>query len=233
MRIPPSGRLVLLASLALTACGAPQHPTPLSRAAAAGRLADVRALLADGAQPNPEGDECVALVGAARAGHLDVARTLIAAGARLNARDPCNNGWTALITAIHTHQMTMVEFLLEAGADPNMALPSGFTALMMAAGYGEPSVVRLLLAHGADARARTRDGRTPLNAAVGGSSDIDKFTVASCQSDTVKVLLDAAPTIRLREGWPDRFARLAARIGGCADVLRRVDAREAEFRAPR
>ena len=48
----------------------------------------------------------------------------------------------------------MVSRLLEAGADPNLALPSGETALMNCARTGDAAAVRALLARGARVDAR-------------------------------------------------------------------------------
>jgi ankyrin repeat protein len=57
----------------------------------------------------------------------------------------------------------MVELLLQAGADPNTALPGGETALMTAARTGKLDAVQALLSHGAGVRAKEgRRGQTPL-----------------------------------------------------------------------
>ena len=57
----------------------------------------------------------------------------------------------------------MVELLLDAGADPNAALPGGETALMTAARTGRVDAVRALIARGADVNATEgRRGQTAL-----------------------------------------------------------------------
>ncbi len=63
----------------------------------------------------------------------------------------CTNGNTAI-----------VELLLEAGADPNTALPGGETALMTASRTGRLGPVKALLARGADVNAREHKGQTAL-----------------------------------------------------------------------
>lgn len=103
----------------------------------------------------------------------------------------------------------MVE-LLKAGADPNQRADGGSTALIMAAGYGNVEMVRLLLDHGADPRMVDLNGDSALTVAVSGVPDIDKFTLGSCQSETVKTLLNAAPDLRVSRNLWGRLARLAS-----------------------
>lgn len=66
-----------------------------------------------------------------------------------------------------------VRWLLEHGADPNLASgPSGETALHIATRRGfDPEMLRLLLAHGADPASRRADGRTPWTLARRGGFD--------------------------------------------------------------
>jgi ankyrin repeat protein len=92
-----------------------------------------------------------ALIAAAHLGHVEVVRTLIAAGARL---DHVNNlGWTALIEAVvlgnggPNHTAT-VEALAKAGADPNVADRQRMTALAHARQRGYGAIVRILEAAG-------------------------------------------------------------------------------------
>jgi hypothetical protein len=158
------------------------------------------------------------LIGAARSGDVQAIHTLLAQGADPNQRWGVND-WTPLMHAIHKNQKASVEALLSGGADANARGGHGITALMMAAGYGYTPIVQLLLDKGADPYAETRDGDSALATAVGGVPDIDKFTVGQCQTDTVAALLKKAPSLKLKDNFYGRAARLAAHAAGCADVL--------------
>lgn len=133
------------------------------------------------------------LTAAARSGDAGAVRRLVAQGQDPNARDGVND-WSPLEHAIHKRQPAAVVALLDAGADPNRADSRGITPLMMAAGYGYTDIVQILLKRGADPRLRDRDGATALDFAITGVSDIDRFTLLDCQSETIKALRnDGAP----------------------------------------
>ena len=127
---------------------------------------------------------------AARVGDPAAVKKLVAQGANPNAPDGVNS-WTPLQHAIHKHQIASMVALLDSGADPNAPDPHGVTPLMMAAGYGYTDMVQILLKRGADPRLRDRDGSTALDFAITGVTDIDRFTLFDCQSDTIKVLREA------------------------------------------
>jgi hypothetical protein len=160
------------------------------------------------------------LIGAARSGNVESIKRLVAAGADVNQRGGSNN-WTAVMHAVHKNQRGSVEALLDEGADANARTADGSTALMMAAGYGYTDIVEILLAHGADAAVEADGGWNALAAAVGGVPDIDRFTVGRCQTETVKALLTRAPNLKLKDATSLR----AARLGGCAEVVRMVSER--------
>jgi len=147
------------------------------------------------------------LIGAARCGDVAAIRSLIANGADPGLRGGVN-GWPPLMHAIHKDQKKAVEALLDAGADPNERSSGGSTALIMAAGYGNTAIVRLLLKYGADPRMLDCNGDSALTVAVSGVPDIDRFTLGSCQSDTVKVLLEAAPDMKVSPNLWGKMARL-------------------------
>jgi hypothetical protein len=153
------------------------------------------------------------LISAARNGDTAAIRDLIAAGADPGLPGGVN-GWPPLMHAIHKNQKAAVVALLEAGADPNQRADGGSTALIMAAGYGNVEMVRLLLEHGADPRIVDSNGDSALTVAVSGVPDIDKFTLGSCQSETVKTLLHAAPDLKVSGNLWGRMARLAS----CAET---------------
>jgi len=151
------------------------------------------------------------LIWASRDGDTARLKELIKAGADVDARGGVND-WTPIMHAVHKNQAAALKILLRAGADVN-AVAGNQTALIMAAGYGQADLVRMLLDYGADPRAFNG---AALDAAVSGTTDIDRFTVGHCQSQTVKALLERDPSLRLTGGsWATR----AARLGGCKEVL--------------
>ena len=94
----------------------------------------------------PHGGD-TALMFAARVGDLASARLLVAAGADVNDADAW--GVSATVLAAHSGYRELAEFLLEKGADPNMAA-AGFSALHVAIMRRDEKMVSALLVHGAD-----------------------------------------------------------------------------------
>jgi ankyrin repeat protein len=98
------------------------------------------------------------LMMAALRGHTDVARKLIARGAKVR-----RSGWTPLHYAASGPSVQAVALMLEHGADVNAGAPNLNTPLMMAARNGPEESVSLLLARGAD-KARVNDkGQTAMD----------------------------------------------------------------------
>jgi ankyrin repeat protein len=97
-----------------------------------------------------------------RKGDLAAARSLLANGADVNARD--TKGATALMYAAIYGDLDCVKLLLEKGADPNASNDLGINALMWAA--GDLGKVRALIAHGANVNARSSFGYTALSVAA-------------------------------------------------------------------
>ncbi len=152
------------------------------------------------------------LLAAARSGDVARVTLLVKQGADPNRPDGVNE-WTPLMHAIHKHQLGTMAALLDAGADPNRATSRGHTPLMMAAGYGYTDMVRVLLARGANPRAVNWEGATALDLALEGFNDIDRFTIFSCQDDTVRALRAADPALH-----ENSFARRWARMKRCGSV---------------
>lgn len=139
-------------------------PLDLHEAAACGQLSRVKELT--GKNPaaangySPDGFPLMAL--AAAFGHEDVARYLHAQGANLHAAATNGSGYTALTGAVAGGHASIVQWLLENGADANYRYGPGYFPLLEAAANGHLAIVKPLLAHGADANAATRDGKTAL-----------------------------------------------------------------------
>ncbi len=112
----------------------------------------------------------VDLLDSAKLGDLAHARTLVANGAPVDARDW--RGYTALMWASAAGHLEMVRFLLERGAQVDSRATDGTTALILASGNGAIDLVKLLLSRGANPAA-TRQGTTARQLAVArGYSDV-------------------------------------------------------------
>jgi uncharacterized protein len=98
------------------------------------------------------------LLFAARAGDVESARILLAAGADVN--DALPNGTSALVEAAHSGHEAVGVLLLDKGADANGAAV-GYTALHAAVLRGGLDLVKALLAHGANPNAPITKG-TPV-----------------------------------------------------------------------
>ena len=162
------------------------------------------------------------LVRASRGGDAPAIEALLESGVDPD-QGTGQNDWTPLMHAIHKNQKEAVTALLEGGADVNIQNQRGLTALIMAAGYGFNDTVDQLLSHGADPHLQTKDGDNALSAAVAGVTDMDRFTLGSCQADTVAALLEQAPGVRLGNTFAGRSSRWIAWLGGCSEVLKMIE----------
>lgn len=139
--------------------------TPLAVAVLNNQARIASMLVEHGAQPSREGN----LIAAARRGDTERMTTLLAAGARVEARD--RNGRTALMAAVTGGHLPAVTALLthlgpkarEAAEDRDL---SGTTVLMRGAAGGRVPIVEALLATGARPDVPGRRRRTPLNEAA-------------------------------------------------------------------
>lgn len=153
-----------------------------------------------------------------------LAADLLARGARINLaivrtetfdRDVVDETTTYLIDAARAGALDTVRFLLEHGADPNLAsVFSGRTALLEAARFGQAAAVDLLLASGADLSAVDRyTARTAIGYATEGSNP-----------PIVRSLLAA--------GAPGSFSQLNFSIEGAArarEVVRLLTQHQADI----
>lgn len=108
---------------------------------------------------------------AAEGGHREIARMLVEKGCSLEPVDDWYGlgpvGWAAVVNwapSFHENKPATVEYLLQAGANPNPATADGAPSpLHLAAGNGHLETVRVLLRHGADRTARDAEfNATPL-----------------------------------------------------------------------
>jgi len=92
-----------------------------------------------------------------------------------------------LIIAARKGQISVVEWLLEKGADVNAVTLSGKSSLMGAAIYGNKRVVNLLVSEGANVNAKDKLGSTALiDAAFSGDVSIVRSLLAKGANTTVK-----------------------------------------------
>jgi ankyrin len=96
----------------------------------------------------------------AAARNSEAVRSLIGAGADVNARQP--DGTTALHWAAHWDDAVLTETLLRAGADANAANEFGATPLSLACTNGAAAIVEQLLRAGANPNLAASSGETPL-----------------------------------------------------------------------
>jgi hypothetical protein len=120
-----------------------------------------QALLSAGADPNLKGQELLpslkkkgvtALMAASMHGNADLARQLIAKGAKVNQQD--DEGQTALILAAREGNAEVAKVLISNKADTEIRDKFGRTPLIVATIFGHTSVVRVLLLGGANLRGR-------------------------------------------------------------------------------
>lgn len=139
--------------------------SPVAAAAYAGNDAIVEALLAQGADArSPDDTGKSPIVYAAAAGHLDIVKRLLSRKIDVNARYA--NDLTLLMWAAGADEkvkeveaLTVVNYLLEAGAHVDDRDARGRTALMIAAEGGRAEVAARLLARGADPSLRDKGGK--------------------------------------------------------------------------
>ena len=136
---------------------------PVADAASRGDVEGVRGLLQRGIDvQTAQADGMTALHWAAMRSDLELAETLLYAGANLEATTRIGQH-TPLHVASRSGQPGVLRALLEAGADPHALTASGATALHLAAGAGSAEAVAALVDHGADIDARENTwGQTPL-----------------------------------------------------------------------
>ena len=115
------------------------------------------------------------LLDAARMGHVESVRRLLAEGADTETRKAKKEvprsedrtlGWRPLHWAADNGHASVVEMLIQAGANKEAKDKHGRTPLHVAA-WRHPSVVKVLIQAGARTKAKDKNGLTPLHYAEG------------------------------------------------------------------
>jgi len=131
------------------------------------------------------GDGATALHWAAHRNDVETVGRLISLGASVNVTNDL--GVAPLSLACLNANAAVVDKLLAAGADPNVAM-AGETALMTAARTGNPDVVRALLVHGARVNVpEPTRGQTAL-----------MWAAAQRHPDVVRILIEAGADTQVR-----------------------------------
>jgi ankyrin repeat protein len=132
----------------------PAEQIELAEAAAVGDEARVRALLIAGTDPDAWGaDGAAPIHRAAQAGHSEVVRVLLNAGADID-RQREGAGDTPLLDAIQSHHDETTLLLIERGADVTLAAWRGSALQNAANGSASLLIVQALIARGAIENAR-------------------------------------------------------------------------------
>ncbi len=187
----------------------------LTRDAAAGEKAILAELIAGGGYIDArDRDGRTALASACAAGHPELVKIMIAAGADVNTviqpaymESRNRNETTALVMAAAAGDTEICGILLEAGADPNLPGSKGYTPLHAAARDGNAAAVKLLLDAGANPDAVYLSMNTPMLYAV-------KRNVPSI----VQALLDGGANPHHRIGAGNTYLHIAAKSDS-SDVI--------------
>jgi ankyrin repeat protein len=99
-------------------------------------------------------------------GHDGLARFLVSQGADVNAQSKNAQNVAPLHAAAARRNVSLADFLLGHGADPNAQQAHDYTPLHTAAFHGDVEMAELLLAHGADPLNKSTEGKTPADLAA-------------------------------------------------------------------
>ncbi|KAM6091262.1 ankyrin repeat and SOCS box protein 15 isoform 2-T7 [Theristicus caerulescens] len=143
--------------------------TPLTLAAKAGFVENVRTLLEKGVWPNTTNDKGeTPLLIAVRRGSFEMISTLIEHNCSIH--QPCVKRWSAMHEAAKQGRKDIVALLLKNGGNVNLKDGYGVTPLGVAAEYGHCEVLEHLIHKGGDVQALADDGASILFEAAGGGN---------------------------------------------------------------
>ncbi|XP_075456010.1 ankyrin repeat and SOCS box protein 15 isoform X2 [Ascaphus truei] len=165
--------------------------TPLTLAAKAGLVDNVKALLEKGVWPNTKNSRGESpLLIAIRIGNSDMVSALINYNCTVNQL--CVKRWSAMHEAAKLGRKDLVSLLLKNGGNVSLTDGFGVTPVGVAAEYGHCEVLEQLIHKGGDIHALARDGSSVLSDAAGGGDP-----------DCVALLLEygASGNVTDREGY--------------------------------
>jgi hypothetical protein len=130
---------------------------------------------------------------AAFAGRLDLIEQLLANGKSINQQ--AGNGWSPLLVAVAQGHPKIVKYMLERGANPDIANLQRITPLMYAARYGNREIAKMLLDFGAKLDLQDSFGETALAVAVrvGQEPLVRLFISKGAKIDTRSTLENESP----------------------------------------
>lgn len=215
-------RTVITCSIVLLAAAGLSAPEDrrLADAAERGDAAAVRLLLQEKAEVNAaQGDGMTALHWAIYRDDLDMARSLIAAGADTNALNRLRS-LTPLLIASTNGSAPAIQLLLNAGAEPNLGNAEGTTPLMLASAAGGTEAVTVLLNGGADVNAHesSRD-QTPL-----------MFAAALNRADVIRLLARHGASLNVTSRAVPMNANLTDEDGNPTPAASRTGATKVKLR---
>jgi len=133
---------------------APVGDTRLPDLAMRGDVTALKSLLKQNPDVNAaQGDGHTALHWAAYRDDVEMARVLVEAGAKAEAKTRVGD-LTPLLLAAKNGSAPMIELLVKAGADPNTPNANGTSPLMLAAASGKADALKVLLDRGAKVNAK-------------------------------------------------------------------------------
>ena len=136
-----------------------------------------------------------ALVKAAKDGDIKDVQSLVAGGVDVNGTD---NNCTPLIAAVTENKQEVVAFLLQNGANPNIADNMGQTPIFWAAYNENLEIIKLLITAGADVNFKSNTGEVAIMRAV-----------AWGNKAVVQALIDAGADPHIQTKWGDTAISLA------------------------
>ncbi|XP_019364821.1 PREDICTED: ankyrin repeat and SOCS box protein 15 [Gavialis gangeticus] len=143
--------------------------TPLTLAAKAGLVKNVRTLLEKGVWPNTTNNKGeTPLLIAVRRGSFEMVSTLIKHNCSIH--QPCAKRWSAMHEAAKQDRKDIVSLLLKNGGNVNLKDGYGVTPLGVAAEYGHCDVLEHLIHRGGDVHAVADDGASIMFEAAGGGN---------------------------------------------------------------